>query len=140
MTRGSTWIVAAAVAAVAAGAIASGRAVAVVSAAQVPALPDAAGRATVQKMCGTACHDFSFLIGRRETADRWGAIVEDMSVRGAPGSRQDIEVVIAYLATHFGRSPSPAAAVPGRPRRWPPRARRQLHRLRRQRQRVVPRT
>ena len=86
---------------------------------QLPVLPDDPAKLTVQRMCGTACHDFTFLIDRRETLQRWGEIVEDMAVRGAPGSRQDIEAVIAYLAKHFGRTspsrPAPAAAAPTAP-------------------------
>ncbi len=79
---------------------------------QAPVLPDEAATGTVQRMCGTACHDLSFLIGRRETADRWGEIVEDMSVRGAPGTRQDIDAVVAYLAKHFGRAAAPSRSTP----------------------------
>ena len=80
---------------------------------RAPALPDDVGKSTVQRMCGTACHDLTFLLGRRETHERWGAIVEDMSVRGAPGTRQDIDTVVAYLSTHFGRSTAvPSPSVP----------------------------
>ena len=127
MKRGSTAIVAAVALAVGVGA--SGRTVPSAGVWQVPALPDDAGKGTVQRMCGSACHDFAFLIERRETSERWGEIVEDMSVRGAFGTRQDIEAVIAYLAKHFGRAattpssrPVPATISPPAQIRRPPAA------------------
>ncbi|MBM3558951.1 MAG: pyrroloquinoline quinone-dependent dehydrogenase [Alphaproteobacteria bacterium] len=129
MSRSSTLLVAAAALALAVGAGAAGPGNPLANTAQAPTLPDDAAKNTVQSMCGTACHDLSFLIGRRETADRWGEIVEDMSVRGAPGTRQDIDAVVAYLSKHFGRaaassSPSrlaPAAAATPAQQVQPPR-------------------
>ena len=53
-------------------------------------------------MC-TSCHDLEVLNGRRETAERWGEIVEDMFVRGAKGTPQQIDAVVAYLAKYFGK-------------------------------------
>lgn len=111
MFRGATRVVMIAAVLVTAGVSAAGRHVPLPAVRQAPALPDDVGKSTVQLMCGTACHDLTFLIGRRETPARWGEIVEDMSVRGAPGQRQDIESVVGYLSTHFGR----AAATPARP-------------------------
>jgi glucose dehydrogenase len=120
MSRGATWIVAVAAVSVAVGVGAAGRTATPVAVPQAPVLPDDAAKATVQRMCGTACHDLTFLIGRRETSVRWGEIVEDMSVRGAPGNRQDIEAVVGYLSKHFGRtaaappppSPAPSTVAP----------------------------
>ena len=111
MSRGATWIVAVAAVSVAVGVGAAARTAPPVAVLQAPVLPDDAAKATVQRMCGTACHDLTFLIGRRETSGRWGEIVEDMSVRGAPGNRQDIEAVVGYLSKHFGRT----AAAPATP-------------------------
>src|SRR5918993_903374 len=135
MSRNVAWLAMVAAVLFAAVVGAAGRHVPVPATTQAPALPDAVGESTVERMCGTACHDLTFLLGRRETHERWGAIVEDMSVRGAPGTRQDIETVVASLSTHFGRSaavpspsvPSAAAATPSpaepRPRApAPPRA------------------
>jgi quinoprotein glucose dehydrogenase len=111
MSRGATGIVISAAVLATAGAGTAGRPMPPPLSAQAPALPDGAGKSALQQMCGTACHDLTFLIGRRETADRWAEIVEDMSVRGAVGTRQDIDAVVSYLSAHFGR----AAAVPARP-------------------------
>ena len=111
MSRGVQLVVMVAAVLVTAEVGAAGRYVRPPAALQAPVLPDDRGKSTVQLMCGTACHDLTFLIGRRETQARWGEIVEDMSVRGAPGTRQDIEYVVGYLSTHFGR----AAVTPARP-------------------------
>ena len=123
MSRGASWMVTVAAVLVTAGVTAAGRHVPKPAIMQAPALPDDPGKSTVQKMCGTACHDLTFLLGRRETLARWGEIVEDMSVRGAPGTRQDIEAVVTYLTRHFGRdaaassqpAPAPPAITPRKP-------------------------
>lgn len=110
MSRGCVWMMCAAGLALAIGVRTAGVAATAATVSQQPVLPPDAARDTVQQMCGTACHDLTFLIGRRETAERWGAIVEDMAVRGAKGTRAEIEAVVGYLATHFGRT---TAAPPG---------------------------
>jgi competence protein ComEA len=37
------------------------------------------------------------------TKDRWGSVVDDMVSRGATGTDDEIDQVIAYLATNFSR-------------------------------------
>ncbi|HYU77793.1 MAG TPA: cytochrome c, partial [Vicinamibacterales bacterium] len=71
-------------------------------------LPEDPAKNVLQQMC-TSCHDLEVLNGRRETPERWGEIVEDMFVRGAQGTPQQIDVVVAYLAKYFGKAPG---AVP----------------------------
>lgn len=71
--------------------------------AQSVKLPDGAGKATVQKVCGT-CHGAELVIGRQESREGWGAIVEDMIQRGATGTDDELYEVVDYLATNFSKS------------------------------------
>ncbi len=66
-------------------------------------LPDGAGKPTVQKVCGT-CHGAELVIGRQESREGWGAIVEDMIQRGATGTDDELYEVVDYLATNFSKS------------------------------------
>jgi competence protein ComEA len=65
-------------------------------------LPDSPGKAVVEKMC-TPCHGLENVIRARMTKDRWGSVVDDMVSRGATGTDDEIDQVIAYLATNFSR-------------------------------------
>lgn len=66
-------------------------------------LPDGAGMATTQKVCGS-CHGAELVIGRQESRDAWGAIVEDMIQRGAKGTDDEFFEVVDYLAANFSKS------------------------------------
>jgi competence ComEA-like helix-hairpin-helix protein len=70
------------------------------AAAGAQTLPDGPGKAVVEKMC-TACHELDNVVRTRMTKEGWRASVEDMVSRGATGTDQEIEQVIAYLAEHF---------------------------------------
>lgn len=65
-------------------------------------LPDGAGKELVPKLCD-GCHDLMFTVSTRETREGWARIVNDMRSKGADGADKDFEVVIAYLATNFGK-------------------------------------
>jgi len=65
-------------------------------------LPDGPGKAVVERMC-TPCHGLENVIRARMTKDRWGSVVDDMVSRGATGTDDEIDQVIAYLATNFSR-------------------------------------
>src|ERR1700761_7499011 len=64
--------------------------------AQTPALPDAPGRDTMQRVCG-ACHPATIVLGHGMTREGWGQVVASMITRGAKGSPADFETVINYL-------------------------------------------
>ena len=68
-------------------------------------LPEGAGKAIVEKMC-TPCHGLENVVRARNTKERWGSIVDDMVSRGAVGSDDEIDQVIAYLAANFSKSPA----------------------------------
>ena len=72
-------------------------------------LPEGMGMATTQKVCGS-CHGAELVIGRQESRDAWGAIVEDMIQRGAKGTDDEFYEVVDYLATHFSKS-SPVVKI-----------------------------
>jgi competence protein ComEA len=65
-------------------------------------LPEAPGRAVVQKICGT-CHEIDSVIASRRTRIGWERSVEDMIARGAEGSDEEVAAVIDYLARNFGK-------------------------------------
>ena len=65
-------------------------------------LPDGAARATVLKICG-GCHEIGTAISSRRTKIGWQRSVDDMITRGAEGSDDDMEAVIDYLTTNFGK-------------------------------------
>jgi competence protein ComEA len=66
-------------------------------------LPEAPGKAATQKVCGS-CHGAELVIGRQETRETWGAIVEDMIQRGATGTEDEFYEVVDYLAKNFSKS------------------------------------
>ena len=84
--------------------------------AQTPALPDASGRDTVQRVCG-ACHPAAIVLGRGMTREGWGQVVATMITRGAKGSAADFEAVTDYLAKNLPPKPS-TAGTQSRHARW----------------------
>ena len=63
-------------------------------------LPEGAGRATAQRLCG-GCHGFGNFVRRRETRDGWNAVIEDMIRRGAKGEEEEWAEVSDYLVAQF---------------------------------------
>ena len=72
-------------------------------------LPDAPGKATTQKVCGS-CHGAELVIGRQEARESWAAVVDDMIQRGATGTDDEFFEVVDYLATNFSKT-SPVTKV-----------------------------
>jgi competence protein ComEA len=72
-------------------------------AAAAQTLPAGPGKATVEKMC-TPCHGLENVIRARMTKERWGKVVDDMVSRGAEGTDDEVDQVIAYLAASFPKS------------------------------------
>jgi competence protein ComEA len=73
-------------------------------------LPDAPGKASVEKICAT-CHEITEVIARRRTKIDWQQVVEDMVSRGAEGSEDDLAAVVSYLSSQFGKINVNAASV-----------------------------
>ena len=64
-------------------------------------LPAGKGKAQVESAC-YACHSADLLAQQRLTAKQWTAEVEKMTRWGAAVQPNDKQVVIDYLAKHFG--------------------------------------
>lgn len=65
-------------------------------------LPDGSGKEIVLKACAN-CHEIETVIGSRRTKLGWEQNVDDMISRGAEGSREEMDAVVAYLTTYFGK-------------------------------------
>ena len=65
-------------------------------------LPAGEGRESVELMC-SGCHGLATSIARRHTRLEWEGLVDLMRQRSAPGTDEDAERAVAYLARYFGR-------------------------------------
>lgn len=68
------------------------------------ALPDAQGKQLVVRICGK-CHGAGTFAADRMSREEWKAEVDDMVARGAEGTREEIQTVVDYLATHLAGPP-----------------------------------
>ena len=65
-------------------------------------LPQGAGKAEVEKMC-SGCHGIATSVGTYHTRLEWMGLVDLMRQQGAPGTDEEGEAAVAYLAQNFGR-------------------------------------
>jgi competence ComEA-like helix-hairpin-helix protein len=65
-------------------------------------LPEGAGREAVKRICSN-CHEIATVISARRTRIGWQQTLDDMVSRGAEGSDEDMEAVVAYLTEWFGK-------------------------------------
>ena len=65
-----------------------------------PQLPDAPGKALVQKLCGE-CHGAEIVLGHPHSEEGWAAIVIDMVQRGAQGTDEQFDEVVGYLTKNI---------------------------------------
>jgi mono/diheme cytochrome c family protein len=63
----------------------------------------------IKERCST-CHTTASVFNQRRSADDWAATVQLMVDRGADLSPDDMNMVIDYLAAHFGPEPTKPAA------------------------------
>ena len=59
----------------------------------------------MQKLC-VGCHAPTVITKFRQSEEGWRLIVRDMVNRGMPGTPEQREVVIKYLAEHLGPTTS----------------------------------
>lgn len=64
-------------------------------------LPDGPGKEAIQAAC-TVCHGLDMITNTNRSLSAWEDTVSDMMARGAPLLEGEREVVIQYLANHFG--------------------------------------
>jgi hypothetical protein len=69
---------------------------------QPSALPEGPGKAAFVKNCLT-CHDAARALNMRRTVVQWERVVDDMVARGANGTDQELEAIIAYLTKFYGK-------------------------------------
>jgi putative heme-binding domain-containing protein len=65
-------------------------------------LPDGTGRAAFQRIC-SVCHSVNVATSQRMTRADWSAVVNDMVSRGAQGTSGELESIVNYLSTNFGK-------------------------------------
>ena len=68
----------------------------------VARLPEGPGKEVVGKLC-MVCHDSGNFRKARYSSEEWSDSVADMVERGAKGTPEEIEAVVAYLAKNFGK-------------------------------------
>jgi competence protein ComEA len=66
-------------------------------------LPDGPGKAEVLKLCRD-CHDLDTVTAENRTKEGWRRTMTKMVERGAEGTDEQFEAVIAYLTKNFGRT------------------------------------
>src|SRR3569833_388719 len=73
------------------------------SSAQVSAqdLPAGRGKAELTRVC-SQCHALDIVVKKSNTAEGWGAVVDEMAAKGAQATDDEVDLIIKYLATHFG--------------------------------------
>jgi mono/diheme cytochrome c family protein len=64
-------------------------------------LPPGVGREAVLKGCG-GCHGIGQVITERRSRQEWADTTTMMITNGAPVSEAEFDLVVNYLATHFG--------------------------------------
>ena len=65
-------------------------------------LPEGPGKAVVVRMCSN-CHEIERVTTTKNSKKQWSYVVDDMVSRGAEGSEEDANAVIAYLARNYGK-------------------------------------
>jgi competence ComEA-like helix-hairpin-helix protein len=65
-------------------------------------LPDGPGKEQFQSLC-SSCHEMAAVTAARRTKAGWKHVIDDMVDRGAEGSEEDLDAVLSYLATFYGR-------------------------------------
>lgn len=70
--------------------------------AQDDPLPEGEGKKVVQKICND-CHGPENFVSLRKDKAGWETVVSDMVERGATGTDQEFDIVVAYLTKNFGK-------------------------------------
>jgi len=65
-------------------------------------LPDGPGKADLLKVCQD-CHDTDTIISDNRTKEAWKKTIAKMADRGAEGTDEQYDAIIAYLTKNFGR-------------------------------------
>ena len=68
-------------------------------------LPDGKGKDLVQRIC-VDCHGLDVIVSQRATKEGWASIVDGMVVRGASGTKEEMDAIVEYLAKNFPKEPA----------------------------------
>lgn len=75
-------------------------------------LPEAEGREVVIKRCGR-CHSLQHIPNAgKQTRDFWRGTVEEMYLEAGWSEDEDFEIIVNYLAKHFGTAEEKGASAP----------------------------
>ena len=77
-----------------------------------PGAEQQAGKDLVTERC-TRCHTIDVIQARHSTANEWHEVVERMINNGAQVTQEEVDVIVAYLASTY--APSSAAAAKSLP-------------------------
>jgi putative heme-binding domain-containing protein len=72
-------------------------------------LPAGKGKAEFQRICSN-CHSVSMATSQRMDQAQWTGVVNDMVSKGAQGTQQDFDNIVAYLTANYGKDTPPSAA------------------------------
>lgn len=70
-----------------------------------PPLPEGEGKKVVEKLC-LDCHGSENFTTQKRTKDDWEKVISDMIEKGAQGTDQEFDQVVAYLTKYFGKDKS----------------------------------
>jgi putative heme-binding domain-containing protein len=70
---------------------------------QAQSLPEGRGRGDFQRICGS-CHSTAMATSQRMSLGEWRGVVNDMVARGAQGTQGELDNVVTYLTTNFGKT------------------------------------
>jgi putative heme-binding domain-containing protein len=77
---------------------------------QAQSLPEGKGRTDFQRIC-SSCHSVAPATSQRMTRGEWTRVIDDMVSRGAQGTQDELNNVVTYLTTNFGKPLAGAAAA-----------------------------
>lgn len=64
------------------------------------ALPEGKGKDLLEKVCSD-CHGADSVVALSQSRDAWKDLVNDMVLKGASASADQLETIVDYLATNF---------------------------------------
>jgi hypothetical protein len=73
-------------------------------------LPDGKGKDVTKRLC-SGCHAVTVFATQRHTAERWGAIVDNMVSKGLDASDEELATINTYLSTYLGGPKEGAASA-----------------------------
>ncbi len=86
---------------------------------QAQTLPEEKGQADFQRIC-SRCHSVTLATKQRMTQPEWNEVVNEMVLRGARGTPDELSNIVTYLAANYGKDEVSAGSVGSVPAPAPP--------------------